>query len=116
VRNRAAAGAIFFVLGVAAGWIANDLLFTRDLAIEREITGVVQLVNDTGSKICIIPDGKTEADQNCSVLYEPRDRPAVKVGDRITVAVGLQRLSGGISQELFILETNPDAGVAVPSP
>ena len=81
--NRGAAGLILFVLGVGAGWIANDRLFTRDLAIEREITGVVQVVNVTGSKVCIIPDGKTEAEQNCSVLYQPPDRAPVKVGDRI---------------------------------
>ncbi len=114
--NRGAAGLILFVLGVGAGWIANDRLFTRDLAIEREITGVVQVVNVTGSKVCIIPDGKTEAEQNCSVLYQPPDRAPVKVGDRITVAVGVQRLPGGLSQELFILETNPDAGVPSPTP
>lgn len=115
-RGRGTASLVLLVLGFGAGWIANDRLFTRDLTIEREITGVVQAVNITGEAICIIPDGKTEAEQNCSVLYEPRDRPAVKVGDRITVAVAVQRLPGGSSQELFILETNPDAGVPSATP
>jgi hypothetical protein len=107
---------VIFVLGVIAGWLANDRLFTRDLSIDREMTGSVQVVNATGANVCIIPEGKTEAEQNCSVLYQPPDRPSVKVGDRITVGVAVQRLPGGLSQELFILETNPEAGVPSPTP
>lgn len=107
---------VIFVLGVIAGWLANDRLFTRDLSIDREVTGAVQAVNATGGNVCIIPEGKTEAEQDCAVLYQAPDRPSVKVGDRITVAVAVQRLPGGISQELFLLETNPEAGVPSPNP
>ena len=105
-----------FVLGLIAGWLANDGLFTRDLTIDRELTGTVAVVNETGAKVCIVPQGKTEAEQNCSVLYQPPDRAAVKVGERITVAVAVQRVSGGGAQEIFILETNPEAGVPVGEP
>ena len=41
-KIRAAAGLIVFFLGLAGGWMASDRLFTRDLSIEREITGAAR--------------------------------------------------------------------------
>jgi hypothetical protein len=70
--------------------------------IDRDITGVVSLVNDSGSAICVTDDAK--GDQICSIPLQVPGSPIVKVGDHVSVT---RAWIGGATDVLIVTAPVP---------
>ena len=91
----------FVVAGMALGifgllMVGTYLPGTADFGppLVPTLTGTVSVVDETGSKVCIVPDHDSE--QWCSALYT-QGPSRVNVGDRITVNTVHLRLDNGRS-------------------
>lgn len=63
------------------------------------LTGTVQVINEDGTSVCILPD--TGGEQRCSRLYAA-GTPTINQGDHVTVMVISIQRDGG-TQEGFLL-------------
>jgi hypothetical protein len=90
--------ALAFVLGWAASVAWSS---TARFRVVEEIAGTVTVVNESGAKLCLESAGRP---QRCGIVYQRFDAPALAVGDRVWVAVGLLRSDAG-EEEIFLVES-----------
>jgi hypothetical protein len=101
-RYPPAAWPIIAVAALVLGWLAATAWF--DLAPLRyggTVEGIVSLVNEDGTKLCIEPaDGGR---LRCGVVYGPPGASPPTAGRPVAVVVATLQATAGLETEIFVI-------------
>jgi hypothetical protein len=90
------------VLAFAIGWLAGAASpDDTPLRYGDTIAGTVTLVNETGTQLCLVPDGGGE--QRCGALAGPPDTAVPSVGGHVKIITAWLRRNANLDQEIFLV-------------